>query len=95
LAAPQASVAADEAAAQGFAPPVGALGAELAVSATFGLSLAGAPSAETTINRLKDNTDAFSSVNQAAVEAAEIVRTVRARGLDEYYRMKSEGSNRQ
>ena len=30
------------------------------------------------------------SVNQAAAEAAEIFRTVRARGQEEYYRMKSE-----
>ncbi len=92
LAEPQASVTAAEAAAAGtIAPTVEALAAELAVSATFGLSLAGTPDAEKTINRLRDNPDTFASVNQAATEAAEISRTVRARGQKEYYRMKSEG----
>lgn len=95
LAEPQASAGADESAAQGFAPSVEALGAELAVSATFGLSLAGAPSAAATIDRLKDDPEAFSSVNQAAAEAADIFRTVRARGQEEYYRMKSEDGSRQ
>ena len=89
LAEPQASAAAE--AVGVVAPTVEALGSELAVSATFGLSLAGTPDAEKTISRLKDNPDAFASVNQAATEAAEISRTIRARGQEEYYKMKSEG----
>ncbi|MFC0250442.1 hypothetical protein [Massilia consociata] len=94
LAAPQASAAKAEAAAAGVtAPGIDALGAELAVSATFGLSLAGTPEAEQAIERLIDDPDAFASVNQAAVEAAEICRTVRARGQREYYRMKAEHRN--
>jgi hypothetical protein len=92
LAAPQASLAAKGAAVAGaIAPTVEALGAELAVSATFGLSLAGTPEAERIINGLRDHPDAFASVNQAAGEAAEIARTVRVRGQKEYYRMKSVG----
>lgn len=92
LAAPQASLAARGAVVAGvLAPTIEALGAELAVSATFGLSLAGTAQAERTINVLKDHVDAFASVNQAAAEAAEIARTVRARGQKEYYRMKCEG----
>ena len=84
LAEPQASVAAAEAgAAAVVAPTVETLGAELAVSATFGLSLAGTPAAEETINRLRNDPDAFASVNQAATEAAEISRTVRDRGQKE------------
>ncbi len=94
LADPQASVGATEAAEVGVvAPTVEALGAELAVSATFGLSLAGNPPAEETINRLRDDPNAFAAVNQAAAEAAEISRTVRARGQKEYYRMKTEDRN--
>lgn len=78
LAEPQSSVAAAEAAEAGvLAPTAEALGAELAVSATFGLALAGTPDAEETLNRLRDDPDAFASVNQAAAEAAEIGRTVR------------------
>lgn len=93
LAAPQASMAAAEAAATvgAVAPTVEALGAELAVSATFGLSLAGTPEAERTLTALRDHPDVFASVNQAATEAAEIARSVRASGQKEYYRMKSEG----
>ncbi len=95
LAEPQASVAVAEARVAGaVAPTVEALGAELAVSATLGLSLAGTPAAEETIERLKSDPNAFASVNQAAAEAAEISRTVRARGQKEYYRMKSEDRSR-
>lgn len=94
LAEPQVSVAADEAAVVGVvAPTVEALGSELAVSATFGLSLAGTPDADKIISSLRDNPNAFASVNQAATEAAEISRSVRARGQEEYYKMKSEGQN--
>jgi hypothetical protein len=81
LAAPQASRAAAEAAAAGVtAPTADAIGAELAVSATFGLSLAGTPRAEQILEDLRKHPDAFASVNQAAQEAAEIARTARSRG---------------
>jgi len=92
LAEPEASVAVAEAAAAGVvAPTIESLGAELAVSATFGLSLAGTPDAEKTISRLRDNPDVFASVDQAATEATEISRAVRVRGQKEYYKMKSKG----
>jgi hypothetical protein len=50
---------------------VESLGAELAVSATLGLSLAGTRESEETISRLKDDPEVFAAVNQAAAEAAE------------------------
>ncbi|MEW5926237.1 MAG: hypothetical protein AB1941_02000 [Gemmatimonadota bacterium] len=84
LAEPQASVSAADAAARGVvAPTVEALGAEMAVSATFGLSLAGTPDAAKTIERLRDDPGAYASVNQAAAEASDIARTVRDRGHGE------------
>jgi hypothetical protein len=84
LAGPQASVAAADAAARGVvAPTVEALGAELAVSATFGLARAGTPDAAKTVDRLRDDPGAYASVNQAAAEAAEISRSVQARGRKE------------
>ena len=89
LAAPQAAMAASEAAALNVVPPsVDALAAELAVSATFGLALAATPGAQQTIDALRDAPDAFGAVQQAAVEAAKLCRTVRAQGQKEYYRMK-------
>jgi hypothetical protein len=66
LAEPQASVEAAEAVGGVVAPTVEALEAELAVSATFGLSLAGTPEAEKIIHRLREDPNAFASVNQAA-----------------------------
>lgn len=91
LASPQASMAALEANVVRVAvPSVEALGAELAVSATFGLSLAGKPEAEQALGRLTSHADAFAAVNQAATEAVELAKTVRARGQKEYYRMKAE-----
>ncbi|WBS05374.1 hypothetical protein OU994_14370 [Pseudoduganella sp. SL102] len=91
LASPQAAMAAVDATIAGAAvPTVEALGAELAVSATFGLSLAGQPEAEQALGRLRSHPDAYASVSLAAVEAAELARTVRARGQKEYYRMKAE-----
>jgi hypothetical protein len=95
LADAQVSVSSAEAAVAGAtAPTAETLAAELAVSATFGLALAGTSGAEKAINRLKDDSNAFASVNQAAAEAAEVSRTVRAQGQKEYYRMKSKDRNR-
>jgi len=92
MAGPRAVIAAAEAAVAGVvAPTVEVLGAELAVSATFGLALAGTAEAEGTIQRLATAPDAFASVKEAAVEAAQIAGTVRARGQKEYYLMKCEG----
>jgi hypothetical protein len=89
LAVPRAAVAAAEAAVAGVsAPAVEVLGAELAVSATFGLALAGTQQAQETIERLRDAPHAFAFVKQAAVEAAEISRTVRDRGQKGYYETK-------
>jgi hypothetical protein len=51
------------------------LGAELAVSATLGLSLAGTPEAKETIDHLKEAPDAFAAVNLAAAEVAESTAT--------------------
>jgi hypothetical protein len=48
------------------------LGAELAVSATLGLSLAGTADAKQTVSRLRSDSNAFASVNQAAVEMVDV-----------------------
>lgn len=92
LAAPQASaeVQAAKAYHDVVAPTLDTLAAELAVSATFGLALAGTAQTQQTVEALKLNPDAFATVNQAALEAAEIAATVRAKGREEYYRMKAE-----
>lgn len=92
LALPRAAVAAAEAAVAGVAAPdVEVLGAELAVSATFGLALAGTAEAQQTIERLRDAPATFALVNQAAVEAAEVARAVHDQGQKEYYRKKCAG----
>ena len=92
LAAPQASLdAAMAAKAQGVvAPGLETLAAELAVSATFGLALAGKAQSQRAVEALKADPNAFASVNQAAQEAAQIAATVRAKGREEYYKMKEE-----
>lgn len=92
LAAPQAAAEALAAkAAQGVvAPTQETLAAELAVSATFGLALAGTAQSQQAVEALKVDADAFATVNQAAQEAAGIAATVRAKGREEYYRMKAE-----
>jgi len=72
------------------APTVETLAAELAVSATFGLALAGNERALAAVDRLQDDPHAFVSVNQAASEAMQIGVTVRAKGRQEYYRLKAE-----
>ncbi|MGX4641139.1 hypothetical protein [Massilia sp. SYSU DXS3249] len=61
------------------------------VSAIFGLALAGKEQAQETIARLQEVPHAQAFVNQAAVEAAELARTVRAHGQEEYYRAKCVG----
>lgn len=68
LSEPQVSVAA---ASGTWAPTAETLGAELAVSATQGLSLAGTPESIEAIDRLRNATDAFASVNMAAAEVAD------------------------
>ena len=91
LARSEAAVSAAQAADAGVeAPTVETLGAELAVSATFGLSLAATPATLETVNRLKDDPDVFASVNQAAAEAVEIGHDVLARGQEEYHRRKGQ-----
>lgn len=91
LAAPQASAEARAAVQAGVvAPNLDTLAAELAVSATFGLALAGTPESKQAVEALKADPHAFATVNQAAAEAAQIAATVIAKGRHEYYRMKSE-----
>jgi hypothetical protein len=92
LAAPQASAAAAEARTQAgvVAPTADTLAAELAVSATFGLALAGTPQSQQIVEALKADPNAFATVNQAASEAAQIGATVRAKGRQEYYKLKAE-----
>jgi hypothetical protein len=86
LAAPRVDVVAAEAAVAGVdALSAEEIAAELAVSATFGLALAGMPAAEQAINGLKNDARAFAAVNRAAVEAAEISAKVRAAGQKAYY----------
>ncbi len=95
LAVPRAAIAAAEAAVAGVvAPGVDALAAELAVSATFGLALAGLPEAEQTIAGLRGGATAFAAVNAAAAQALQLAQTVRAIGQEGYYRMKWEAENR-
>ena len=92
LAAPQASaeLQAAKAAQDVVAPSLDTLAAELAVSATFGLALAGTAQTQQAVESLKLDPAAFATVNQAALEAAGIAATVRSKGREEYYRMKAE-----
>jgi hypothetical protein len=86
LAVPRVDIAAAEAGVTGVsAPKLEDLAAELAVSATFGLALAGKPEAQQTLERLKDDAAAFGAVKRAAVEAVELSRTVQAQGQKAYY----------
>lgn len=95
LAAPQAAFEQAEAGKAGVTAPTGeTLAAELAVSATFGLALAGTEAARRTVDALKADPNAFASVNQAAAEAAQIADTVVRKGRQEYYRMKTQQRHR-
>jgi hypothetical protein len=88
----RATIAAAEAAVAGVAAPgLDDLAAELAVSATFGLALAGKPEAEQTLASLANAPTVFASVKRAAGEAAALSRTVRAQGQKAYYSAKCEG----
>lgn len=94
VAAPRVSMQAVEAQASGVAvSTVDAVAAELAVSATFGLALSGTNEGQQVIERLRSTSDAFSSVNLAAAEAANVGREVQgAASQKAYYRLKSGGS---
>jgi hypothetical protein len=93
LAVPRSAIAAAEAAVAGVdAPSLEVLSAELAVSATFGLALAGKPEAEQTLASLANDAKALPVVRAAAVEAAALSRTVRAQGQAAYYSAKCEGA---
>ena len=88
----RATIAAAEAAVAGVAAPsLDELAAELAVSATFGLALAGKPEAEQTLANLANAPTVFASVKRAASEAVTLSQTVRAQGLTAYYSAKCEG----
>ena len=92
LAIPRSAIAAAEAAVAGVvAPTLEALAGELAVSATFGLALAGTPQAEQAITGLMDDANVLPAVKRAAAEAVVLARTVRAKGQAGYYKMKCEG----
>lgn len=92
LAVPRSVIAAAEAAvADVDAPSLEVLAAELAVSATFGLALAGTAAAEQTLTALGSDPHVFAPVKQAAAEAVEIARTVRAQGQAAYYMSKCAG----
>lgn len=96
LAASQAAAEANEAAKalqEGqavVAPALDTLAAELAVSATFGLALAGTAQSQQAVEALSVDPQAFATVNRAAQEAAQIAATVRAKGREEYYRLKAQ-----
>ncbi|WP_288381830.1 hypothetical protein [uncultured Massilia sp.] len=91
LAAPQAALEQADAGKAGLsAVSAETLASELAVSATFGLALAGTEAARRTVDALKADQNAFASVNQAAGEAARIAATVVQKGREEYYRMKQQ-----
>ena len=49
---------------------------------TFGLAAAGVPDAEKTIERVRNDPDAFAFVNQAAAVAAQMSRAMRDRGRE-------------
>jgi hypothetical protein len=69
------------------------MAAELAVSAAFGLALSGTSEGQQVVEHLQSMSGAFSSVKQAAAEAAGLAREVQsAGGQKEYYRLKSGGS---
>ena len=88
----RATIAAAEAAVAGVAAPsLDELAAELAVSATFGLALAGKPEAEQTLASLANAPTVFALVKRAASEAVSLSQTVRAQGLTAYYSAKCEG----
>jgi hypothetical protein len=88
----RATIAAAEAAVAGVdASSLDDLAAELAVSATFGLALAGKPEAEQTLASLANAPTVFASVRRAASEAVALSQTVRAQGQKAYYSAKCEG----
>ena len=88
----RATIAAAEAAVAGVeATSLDDLAAELAVSATFGLALAGTPEAEQTLAGLANAPTAFAAVKRAASEAVTLSQTVRAQGQKAYYSAKCEG----
>ena len=92
LAVPRSAIAAAEAAVAGVdAPKLETLAAELAVSATFGLALAGKPEAEQTLMGLMKNATAFAPVKVAAMEAAALSQKVRSQGQAAYYSSRCEG----
>jgi hypothetical protein len=93
LAVPRVDIAAAEAGVAGVsAPGLEELAAELAVSASFGLALAGKPEAEQTLIKLAQDTKAFPAVKAAAAEAAALSQKMRAQGQAAYYSAKCEGS---
>jgi len=92
LAVPRSAIAAAEAAVAGVdAPKLETLAAELAVSAAFGLALAGKAEAEQTLMGLMKNATAFAPVKVAAMEAAALAQKVRSQGQAAYYSSKCEG----
>jgi hypothetical protein len=91
LAVPRATIAAAEAAVAGVdAPSAETIAAELAVSATFGLALAGKAEAEQTLAGMVNDTNTFAAVKRAATEAVALSQTVRAQGQKAYYSTKCE-----
>lgn len=88
----RATIAAAEAAVAGvMAPGIEELAAELAVSATFGLGLAGKAEAEQTLAGLMNAAGSFAAVKGAAAEAAKLSQTIRTQGQKMYYSSKCEG----
>jgi len=86
LAVARATIAQAEAAVAGVtASTLDELAAELAVSAMFGLALAGNPAAEQTLAGLAQAATAFAAVKGAAGEALALSQAVRAQGQKAYY----------
>jgi hypothetical protein len=91
LAVPRATIAAAEAAVAGVnAQSAETIAAELAVSATFGLALAGKAEAEQTLAGMANGTTAFAAVKRATTEAMALSQTVRTQGQKAYYSTKCE-----
>ncbi|WP_156648938.1 hypothetical protein [Massilia sp. Leaf139] len=96
LAVHRSAIAAAEAAVAGIdARNLESLAAELAVSATFGLALAGKAESEGTLMGLMKNATAFPAVKVAAMEAAVLSQKMRSQGQETYYSAKCEGGQQQ
>lgn len=87
LAASRVPVAAAAAATEGVAAPTAdEMASELAISATWGLALAGKPEAEAAIKALEASPDALPAAKQMTEEAMKTCKAVQSMGQQNYYK---------